>query len=249
VKDTTTRTARAEAANNIERFARENRLVQNTWHRTAPDGREIACLLGAIHPAIDSPHACPATVMPKWLAELTVVLFDKLPRNDIHNRALAYAMSMRTWDKLGKNTWERVHRGVRAQIITFTLNFVRPIASKATCWTQVAGACTEVVRALLAQPYNQKATTHATEVVAWDAVLTAMATSATEASRTAEAAAQAIAQTATRNRVANAVEEAIRAGSWVGTGTELDGFVLVQTEMVEAFWNNMLDTINNEALR
>lgn len=44
------------------------RLVRKEWG----DGKATACLLAAIAPqAIDNPSACPACIMPQWLAHLT----------------------------------------------------------------------------------------------------------------------------------------------------------------------------------
>ena len=72
--------ARTEAADRIAAFAREGRLVQDAWH-DEQDGRELACLLGAIGPEVKSPEDCPASVMPAWLAHLRQGLVCRICRD------------------------------------------------------------------------------------------------------------------------------------------------------------------------
>ena len=67
------------AAEAFERFhaAREARLlIQRAWHKTASDGRQLACALGVLGPDVEGPAACPAAVMPRWLAQMVPTFFD-----------------------------------------------------------------------------------------------------------------------------------------------------------------------------
>ena len=47
-------------------------LVQGKWHDRSDDGREIACLLGSMHPDVQKPADCNGDLMPMWLAALIV---------------------------------------------------------------------------------------------------------------------------------------------------------------------------------
>ncbi|MDR3513745.1 MAG: hypothetical protein P4L73_19080, partial [Caulobacteraceae bacterium] len=96
------------AANNILAFAREGRLKQSNWHDRGADGQEIACLLGAIHPDINSTTACPAALMPRWLANLTVRLFDGVPTDRVTHYGEAYAQRINRWGVFDVAAWERV---------------------------------------------------------------------------------------------------------------------------------------------
>ena len=54
-------------------------LIRNAWTGTDAEGRATACLLAALAPecgAAESSAACPAEVMPAWLAPLTVFIAD-----------------------------------------------------------------------------------------------------------------------------------------------------------------------------
>ena len=54
-------------------------LIRNAWTGTDAEGRATACLLAALAPecgAAESSAACPAEVMPAWLAPLTVFIDD-----------------------------------------------------------------------------------------------------------------------------------------------------------------------------
>jgi hypothetical protein len=60
---------------NLNKFIKENRLVRNEWG----DGKERACLLLALAPEVGvetDPAACPASVLPRWLAFLTPSIDD-----------------------------------------------------------------------------------------------------------------------------------------------------------------------------
>ena len=107
----------ATAAAHVEAFAREGRLEQNKWHGTDGQGREIACLLGSIHPEINAPEQCPASLMPLWLSRLTVRLFDGIPRARISEFGLAYAARLHRWSAIDAAGWERVRRAFIAEVL------------------------------------------------------------------------------------------------------------------------------------
>jgi hypothetical protein len=96
-----------QASQRILAHLHEGRLVQGSWH-TEKGGREFACLLGAISPHIESPRHCPASVMPKWLASLTVSMFDGQDRADAMTWAARFGTQMARWHVLDRAAWDRV---------------------------------------------------------------------------------------------------------------------------------------------
>lgn len=66
-------------ADRVREALRRGVLLRYKWRDVAPDGRERACLLGWISGEVrqqERASACPADVMPMWLAELTPWLDD-----------------------------------------------------------------------------------------------------------------------------------------------------------------------------
>jgi hypothetical protein len=86
---------REDAALRMMEFANEGRLIQNHWHEAREDGRELACLLGAIHPDVTGPSDCPASVMPNWMAELLLTLFDGVSMDKATNYGRRFSEALR----------------------------------------------------------------------------------------------------------------------------------------------------------
>lgn len=66
-------------AERVREAMRRGMLLRNKWREKASDGRELACLLGWISREAgekERASACPAHVMPTWLAALTPWLDD-----------------------------------------------------------------------------------------------------------------------------------------------------------------------------
>jgi hypothetical protein len=84
----------------------EGRLVQRLWH-DEDGGRERACVLGAIAPNIVSHTDCPASVMPRWMAPLTVYLFDGQSKADAMTWAGRFGTQMGQWHRLDDAAWFR----------------------------------------------------------------------------------------------------------------------------------------------
>lgn len=138
----------AEAATRIKTFAHEGRLVVGQWHNIDKQGREVACLLGAIHLGINSVDACPADLMPRWMAELTVVLFDKAGRVANAEISKRYAAALRVWGGLSKADWAAIKKRHLIRCIETALARAAPVASGHTVWPQVDAACRQMVAAL-----------------------------------------------------------------------------------------------------
>ncbi|MGY2734925.1 hypothetical protein [Sphingomonas sp. UYP23] len=62
-------------------------LKQGVWN-SEQDGRHVACALGVLGDKVSSASQCPATVMPRWLAQMVPWLFD----NQAEDKALAWGL-------------------------------------------------------------------------------------------------------------------------------------------------------------
>ena len=120
------------AADSIMAFAREGRLVQGRWHgRGGGDdgaGREIACLLGSIHPDINGTGDCPASLMPRWMAHLTVRLFDGVPAATVRHYGEAYATRMHRWGALDGAGWERIRKAFISEVMSGAMKRAEELA-------------------------------------------------------------------------------------------------------------------------
>jgi len=63
-------------------------LIQGGWHQEQ-DGRHLACALGVLGGEVESWKACPAQVMPRWLAVKVPYFFDRLNFDDAKAWGLA----------------------------------------------------------------------------------------------------------------------------------------------------------------
>jgi hypothetical protein len=95
------------ASQRILAHLHEGRLVQGTWHRKQ-DGLELACLIGAISPEISSDTQCPASVMPSWLAVLTIPMFDWQSKAAAMTWAARFGAQMAQWHRLDSVAWDRL---------------------------------------------------------------------------------------------------------------------------------------------
>jgi hypothetical protein len=64
-----------EALDRYQAALASDALIQGNWHADI-DGRHLACALGVLGDGVKSPSDCPASVMPRWLAQMTVWFFD-----------------------------------------------------------------------------------------------------------------------------------------------------------------------------
>jgi len=151
------------AAENIMTHVRERRLTQGQWHgrRGGDDGVgvEIACLLGSIHPSIDSPSDCPARLMPEWLARLTVRLFDGVPEERIFHYGEAYAQRLHRWSVFDAAAWERVRRTFITRVFTGAIDEAQAKLGDHTpdFWPELKGLSDQLLTLLLDPSTHWKA--------------------------------------------------------------------------------------------
>ena len=133
----------AEASANILAFAAEGRLTQGQWHGRGDDGREIACLLGAIHPSVTSAAECNGDLMPLWLAELTPVLFDGIPAEEVSPIARRYGELVARWHALSAAQWDAILTRVLVRCIDDAVAAARPVSEGKEYWPAVEAACAQ----------------------------------------------------------------------------------------------------------
>ncbi len=179
---TVTDITRDAACDRITLFATERRLRQRVWHGTANDGRELACLLGAINPAVNKPRDCPASVMPAWMAKLVMTLFDGVAADKATPLGLRFAEALRTGS---------TDDSVRDRWLAITVQDAQGSAEKAAAAaTAAAWAAATAAEEAAAASWAARAATAA----AWAAEAAAEAAEA--AATAAEAAAEAAAAAA-----------------------------------------------------
>mgnify|MGYP000922471772 CR=1 FL=1 len=88
-------------------YVADGRLMQRGWHRN-DDGRELACMLGSFGQDINSPGACPADLMPPWMAHLIPRLFDGLSPTETLPFARRFGPALRGMVGATDAQWRRV---------------------------------------------------------------------------------------------------------------------------------------------
>lgn len=168
----------AQASASILRYVAEERLTQGAWH-WVKDGRDIACLLGAIHKDVTSPADCNGDVMPLWLAELTVTLFDGLPEERIYPTAKRYGELVARWGQLTPDQWSGILNCFLVRCIDDAVAAVRPVSEGKPYWPAVEAACEQCKAAI-----NGNGDLAAAEAwTAWKAAARAAAWTAEEADK------------------------------------------------------------------
>lgn len=106
-----------EAAARIERYLERNAILRGKWFGggRGDDGYERACLLVAAVPEVGRGDysACPASLLPEWMARLTPWLDDN-GSDDRHTEIVRrYAGLLRRSNVLTPPAWERLDYRVR----------------------------------------------------------------------------------------------------------------------------------------
>lgn len=138
----------AAASAAILRVCDEGRLIQGQWHDRAEDGREFACLLGAIHPSVTRSAECNDDLMPMWLAVLTPVLFDGVTADQALPLARRYGVLVGRWHALSPAQWSRVLTRFLIRTIDEAVDAARPGCAVKPYWLAVDAACAQVKAAL-----------------------------------------------------------------------------------------------------
>jgi hypothetical protein len=142
---------REDAALRILDFANEGRLVQSAWHTADADGRELACLLGAIHPSVNGAEDCPSSVMPSWMAELLPTLFDGVSEAKATDYGRRFAQALR----IG-NADDTVLRMFLIAAVEFAVSAAAPKGDVPDYWPAVEQSCAGVLALLKKSNPNEK---------------------------------------------------------------------------------------------
>src|SRR6185312_10824868 len=122
-------------------------LVQGQWH-AREEGREIACLLGSMHPGVRSSEDCNGDLMPLWLAKLTPALFDGIAPEHIYSIARRYGGLVARWHVLKHEQWESLLTTFLVRTIDEAVDAARPVAGNMPYWSAVDDACAAVKEAI-----------------------------------------------------------------------------------------------------
>lgn len=136
------------AADRIEAYANEKRLVQKVWHKR--NGHDLACLLGSLHEDIDDAAKCPAQVMPRWCAETIVTLFDGIPEASIFDTSKRFAAALRGTASFTDAHWSTVRRRFLHATVTQALASAKAVEGNLdergrAAWADVQKACGDVL--------------------------------------------------------------------------------------------------------
>lgn len=97
-----------QASARIQKMLANGRLIPNAFQSKDERGRRLACLIGSISPKITKMSDCPANLMPQWMLEATIMLFDRMPGR--LQWAARYAHSMAEWGIFKPEDWEIIRR-------------------------------------------------------------------------------------------------------------------------------------------
>jgi hypothetical protein len=127
----------------LDTLIAEERLIRNAWAGKDAKGRETACLLAALAPetALETDAgACPATVMPAWLAHLTPWMDDSGSLAAWPAMVRRYAALARRWHVLSPAQWYRLDYVARAIAVRAAMDATTNESVLAVC-RQTAALC------------------------------------------------------------------------------------------------------------
>ena len=190
-------------------------IIQNSWHSTASDGRDLVCALAAFgEPGeISGTEDCPADLMPGWLAHLVPALDDGIAASEVTWFSGALIDRAAQWHRLDDAGWERIRTGVLIAGVRRAIEAATEVqqGEPPEYWSQVTAACDQVCTALqtgVGLP-EARAAARAAEAAAWAAARAAWAAEAAAwAAEAAAWAAEAAARAARAAWAARAAEAA-----------------------------------------
>ena len=190
------------------------KLIRKQW----TEGQEYACLLAALSPEAgskESASACPAEVMPPWLAELTPWIDDSGSDAAWPGVIARYADVAHRWHSLTPETWTRLDYAARAICVREAMSHATHEGVLVAC-RAVLDLCVRASNGDVSD--RARAEAEAAEAAAWAARAEARAAAEAEA---AEAAAWA-AEAAAAAEAAEAAAWAARAWAWAEAGARAE---------------------------
>lgn len=110
----------AERIERLRQYVAEGRIIRKAWWGKDEQGRETACLLAALSPEVaaeQQARACPADVMPTWLATFTLSLNDYTSCAYWPAFVRGYADAAGRWRVLDAEAWGRVKARVMVAVL------------------------------------------------------------------------------------------------------------------------------------
>jgi hypothetical protein len=241
----------SERLRRLDTMIAEGRIIRDAWVGDNDDaGRERACLLVALSPevgAAQSASACPASVLPAWLAHFTS-MDDNVSLAHWPAFVARYADVVRRAQVLDAAAWARAETRTRIAILDE--------ADRHYSHAPSVAAAVEGVRALLRRRLSGDEPTEeqwaaVSRAAAARAAEAAAAAAASWATATATAAASWAAASAARAAAASARAEAARSEAWAAaTAASWAAEAARAEEARAAAWDRMstaaLDAIETE---
>ena len=185
----------------LNQYIAEDRLIRHAWTGSDKQGRKTACLMAAMSPEVASSRdvsACPADIMPQWLAHLTPWIDDSGSDDAWHGMVRRYAAVAARWHALSDEIWRRLDYTARRIALEDCLQFAgdaAPAVGGVIALLRQAEAGADVTRSEWAAAW---AAAKAAEAAAWDAWAAARAAAEGAAWAAAEGAAWAAAWAAAK---------------------------------------------------
>jgi hypothetical protein len=228
-----------------ERLARldaaiaEGRIIHGAWRRVDDNGRELVCLLAALSPEAarrGDPDACPAEVMPAWLARLTPSVDYGVSSKYRPELIRRYAGLAHRWHVLDADGWLRCNLRVRRAAL------VEAMAHTAD--EHVLGLCDRVLGLL-----DRELAGDSVSYAEWRLMSVAVVAATREAERAAERESARVAERAAV-RVAGVAERAAGGAARMAEGA---AYAAAAVDSWVAAWDRMaaaiLDAIEFEIER
>jgi hypothetical protein len=225
----------------LDTYLAEGRLIRGDWTGTDAQARETACLLAALYPragAEQSADACPAALMPPWLAHLTVWIDDNGTLAAWPGHVRRYAAVIRGVVALDAGAQAALSRRIRGLIVREAVSHVTvdDWGVRAACEQTVAALDSGNAGQIAAAAWTAQAAVRAAVRAAGRAAACAAARAAEAAAEAAEAAVTEAAGAAAWAAWAAATESAWAAGAagaaaWAAAEDRLiDGMLVAMGE-------------------
>ena len=124
----------------LETFLNEGRLTRKEWASQDDAGRATACLLAALVPECGrdgSAAACPAELMPAWLAHLTPWIDDAGSEENWMETVFRFADLAASWHVLDTETWRRLEYRVKAVVVREAVRHTTNAGALSACETVI----------------------------------------------------------------------------------------------------------------
>jgi hypothetical protein len=204
---TTTETLQFDRLNTL---ISEGRVIRGSWTKQDDEGRDTACLLAALYPPCGvarSEAACPSSLMPGWLASLTVWIDDSGTPEKWPGHIKRYAAVIRGVVALDAAAMAKLSTRIRVLIVREAMSHITRDE-----WGCKA-ACEQTIEALESGDTGK---IRAAESAAWSAARSAAESAAGSA---AWSAAGSAAESAAGSAAWSAARSAARSAAWSAAGS------------------------------